>query len=714
MSLFTKPVDEYVRDVDIMKAYQHNLSVGMAKLTGLDLDVCSKHIELVTAKDGRLEFEDKPMKYVGRDVNGDRELKLTTFLKYIKNIDNNNLILSPSLTAYLPPSVTKSVTAIFLDKNIQRRNKSKGEMFKAAADKNDELTAYKGNEQLGFKLANNSESGARCSKSTPLFLNTIHSSLTSTCRAAAGYGNANNEKLIAGNRHYWSPDIVEANILAIVTNVNLVDMEEIIEKFNLSIPTVNDALECVVRGSDVYWRDVGRMNDISNLLASLSSIEIAAFVYIGDLYHIAKHNDEFMRNMLDRLSSTNSEVIENPKSYIKLLNDEMEVLVSLLCGDLMGGKSISNFDDFSSDVQMTLGATSKRLLETLNFYEKFIKVIMVSDIMPSSIANLPTIVRRCAITSDTDSTIFTVQDWIKWYSGKISFEKKGVAVGHAIAFFAAGSITHLLALMSANMGVPKEQIHQYEMKSEFYFPVFSLTSRAKTYFASIGAQEGQIKNPMGKEIKGAVFKGSQLPKFITSGVKDLMDEILDSIYNDKKISITDVLKNIATVEYSIRDSIIAGDVDFFKRSEIKPKDSYKLGETSSPYFQFLLWKNVFAAKYGHVNEPPYVAIKVSLDTDNKSSFLRWINSMEDAALRERLVLFLKSAGKDKISLIQIPKAIVDSHGVPKEIINGISIRRIVANLMEPYYAILETLGYYTVDKHQLRLISDAYTPIVDK
>lgn len=137
-----------------------------------------------------------------------------------------------------------------------------------------------------------------------------------------------------------------------------------------------------------------------------------------------------------------------------------------------------------------------------------IKVLLVSDVMPSSVANLPNVIRRNAITSDTDSTIFTAQDWLRWYSGKISFEEQTVNIGHAVAFLTSASITHILAKMSANMGVAKDQLHQYQMKSEYYFPVFALTSRAKTYFAHVGAQEGQVFVEPDLEVKGSVLKGS--------------------------------------------------------------------------------------------------------------------------------------------------------------------------------------------------------------
>jgi hypothetical protein len=374
----------------------------------------------------------------------------------------------------------------------------------------------------------------------------------------------------------------------------------------------------------------------------------------------------------------------------------------------MGGKSISSYDDFTPEVQMILGSTANHLTDAMVAYHPLIRALLVSDVMPSSLASLPTVMRRNAVTSDTDSTIFTVQDWLKWYSGSVSFDEKAVNIGHAVAFLTSASITHLLANMSANMGVSKKQLFQYAMKSEFYFPVFTLTTRAKTYFAQIGAQEGQVLSKPDVEIKGAALKGSASPKFIVDGAKELILEILNTTAEGKKIELYPILNRIANVERHIFDSIERGETNFYKRGEIKSADSYKLDESKSPYFQYLLWEAVFGDTYGHVDAPPYRTIKVNMDVSNATQYKAWLDSFEDLALRDAFIATCQKHGKNRISTIYVPQSITDVSGIPKEIINGVSSRKIVRNLMEPYFIILESLGYYTSDSHNLRLISDTY------
>jgi hypothetical protein len=652
------------------------------------------------------------MKYVGRKSNGDRVLKVTTFLNYLKTVTDHQLILAPSMTVYQNPHVEKSVTAIYIDVNIKKRSKSKKEMFAAKEAGQEALHSFKKNEQQTHKIKNNALSGAHCSESTILYLDTIHSSLTSTCRSAAGYANANNEKVISGNRHYWSSDIVIANIVSIINHVDLNAFASVMEDFKLQAPTVDETMECIQYSTDFYWRDRKRMDLIRRVVGGLSDVERAAFVYTGDLHHLAKHNPDAVRALLKEIATLSDEPVTDPAQYLKGISDEQGAMVSLLCGKSMGGKNLSSFDEFAPEVQNRIGATAKRLTETLEHYRQLIKVLLVSDVMPSSVANLPNVIRRNAITSDTDSTIFTAQDWLRWYSGKISFEEQTVNIGHAVAFLTSASITHILAKMSANMGVAKDQLHQYQMKSEYYFPVFALTSRAKTYFAHVGAQEGQVFVEPDLEVKGSVLKGSASPQFVMDDADKLVNEILETVASDKKIQLYPILNRIATIEKDISDSILRGETYYYKRGEIKTADSYKLSESSSPYFHYLFWEAVFADKYGHIEAVPYRVVKVSIEADSKTDFLKWVNSFDDAGLREKLVTFLRSHGKDKVTTINVPQAVVESSGIPKEIINGVSTRKIVSNLLEPHYVLLETLGYYTVDDNQLRLVSDTYLPTV--
>lgn len=708
MSIFVRDIDEYQRDFDIQESYYRQTALGLARKFNRPFEECLDYVKTVTSSDALLGFEDPPMKYIGRDDNGDRQFMVTSFLKFLNTVEKNDLIMSPSMTVYLPPKVKRSLSAKYIRVNVANRNRQKHEKFLAGEAGDNDLKNYKDNEQKTSKIKNNALSGAHNSESTVLFMPTIHSSLTSTCRTATGYANANNEKVLAGNRHYWSPDIVEANIVAICDLADLTLLEKVMGDFNLTYPSTDNVVNMVVRSSEHYWRDSRRQEDIVRLIDGLTPLEKAAVLYIGDLYHVRELNSQFMRTFLEKLSQRPTQAIDNPKEHVEALISEEEALVGLLCPDLTGGKALGSFDKMDEANKGHVGATAKHVKDVLNEYRDFIKVMLVSDVMPASVAHLPTVIRRVALTSDTDSTIYTVQEWKQWYGGEISFRPDLVNIGHAISFLTSTSITHLLAKMSANMGVAKEQLHQYAMKSEFYFPVFALTGRAKTYFAFIGAQEGQVYDDYEIEMKGVVFKGSNSPQFITDAVNEMIRNILQTVRDDKELDLAGHLKDIADMERMIFESLRKGDVMFYKTGEVKPAEGYKREPVQSPYFHYMLWKEVFGDKYGDPGEPPYGCLKVSIDIKTKKDFQAYLDRINDPAIKERLCTFLAKHNKAMPGSFMIPRAIVESNGIPDEIIQAISTRQIVSNLMEPFMVLLETLGYYILDGKQLRLVSDIY------
>jgi multisubunit Na+/H+ antiporter MnhG subunit len=164
-----------------------------------------------------------------------------------------------------------------------------------------------------------------------------------------------------------------------------------------------------------------------------------------------------------------------------------------------------------------------------------IRGLWVTQNVPASLSHFPDSVRRAAITSDTDSTIFTVQDWVIWHQGRVTFNEMGNAVAAVMIFLAAQSITHVLARMSANFGIEEKRLYQIAMKNEFKFDVFVPTDVAKHYFAYISAQEGNLFAKYEKEIKGVHLKSSNAPKAVMKEAEKMMIHIMETVLAEKKI-----------------------------------------------------------------------------------------------------------------------------------------------------------------------------------
>jgi hypothetical protein len=245
------------------------------------------------------------------------------------------------------------------------------------------------------------------------------------------------------------------------------------------------------------------------------------------------------------------------------------------------------------------------------------------------------------------------------------------------------------------------------MKNEFYFAVLSMTTRSKHYYASQDAQEGLMFPKPKLEVKGVGLRDSKVPKKINDDAKEMMEEIITTIKSEEQLDIRSILKHIADVERSIIASIEGGSYEYMTSGQVKAKESYKNPEVSN-YMQYELWRDVFAPFLGKTKEPPYSVVKVSLVGSNKTEIDAWCARMGNDKLATRLKEWLLQRKRNNLSTLLIPHEIVETTGIPKEIVSGIDTRKIIFNTMGVYYLMLESLGIFMLDKKITRLLSDYY------
>lgn len=706
MDHFINPVESYERKIDLIPTYIEESASYVHRLTGRPLDECREYVRRQIAPGGKMALKIPEAMVLVKDRHGDRQVQSIPFDKYLEGVVESQEVLSPTLAAYTHPSKKKSLLAVYISTNLARRKKAKHEKFVAKMAGNKTLENIKEAEQTSLKIKNNSLSGAHCSPYTILWNKSSHSTLTSTCRTATSYGNANNEKFLYGNRHYWCPDVVKSNIISIVNHTDYVKLQKVLDKYGIVAPTVEQTMQCIVRSTDPYWRSDKESRLIHSLVTSLSPLERAAFVYTSDFYHLAQYNPGFVRQFLTDLSSKITEPlsVEESKTWIGKMDANLKAFVSIICAKELAGGKIEDAVE-RPEAYGLIGATVKYLLAQLDRYEDLIRALWVTDNLPASIFHLPNIIRRGAITSDTDSTIFTVQYWTEWYVGKLDFSDTSIAIANTMVYLAAQLIRHILATFSGNMGVAREDIFRLSMKNEYYFPVFTLTSRAKHYYAYIAAQEGNVYEKYDTEIKGVALRNSNVPVDIMKKAKQLMKDCMDAVIAGKKISMTKVLRRVARIEEGIRTSVIGGSYELLTKLSIKTAESYKNPEVSN-FIHYQMWEDVFAEKYGHAPEPPYVAIKISVDADNPTRLKEWLDQIEDRSIADKLQNWLASRGKTNVSTLLLPEPILVGRGLPPEVVLAVNIRSLISNTMEAFYLILESLGIYMRNDNITRLVSD--------
>ena len=186
----------------------------------------------------------------------------------------------------MPRSKEKSILSEFIFVSVAKRSVAKKEAQKAKAEGNMLLSDNKNNEQNNLKTYNNSMSGAFAQEACILHNPANHSTLTSVTRTMTSLSNANNERIIAGNRYYPRGIDVLNNVIYISTYTDINKVAMAIQKFGLYIPTVKDVVGVLKYSSDLYFFDNKYYQDkIIPYLEKLSPYQLASICYLS-LIHI--------------------------------------------------------------------------------------------------------------------------------------------------------------------------------------------------------------------------------------------------------------------------------------------------------------------------------------------------------------------------------------------------------------------------------------------
>lgn len=710
MNPFVLDPSEYARDINIVKAYIDQAAMYLHIETGDSLEECKAFVKERARPGGTQGIKDPEVVCLEQISPGNREKVECTFLEYVDKVIESGRILSPSMVCYEQAAVNKSTSAAFIEGGINERGVAKKEMFVARQQGDFVLEYIKDCEQNAKKIGINSVSGMHGFEANVLFVKSGHSSLTSMCRTASGYGNAINERFIGGSRHYWHVDIVLANILTIVTNTRYDLLEKVINDYGICYPSVDQTMECIEWSTRLYWRNDKEQERIRSLVSKMDRLQRAAFVYSGDMYHLMRFNESVVRTMMDSLICSTFDDSPIDAESVLTLNGkdaDMAAYVNLLGSSILDGRTRAKLKEEDFEGYVKLARIAQNVKSVLMKYKDMIIALWVPKHLPPTVANIRSIIRRVVIAGDTDSTIFTTQLWAEWYTGSYARSPEADGVWHTVTYLTTQCIIHVMAQFSANMGVSASDIHRLSMKNEYAFPVFSLTSRAKHYFAYMSAREGNVYKEYDYEIKGVALRSSIVPVDIIKRAKEMMFEILTAADLGKQLKLRDIYHVIWEYEQEIIRSISKGEPRFLKTAQIKPK--YK-NMDSSPYQHYLLWEEVFAPKYGNTVEPPYSVIKVPLGVDNKTDMLNWLGVIEDKEVSARFAKYLLARGRDKMSTLMLPTALLGREGMPVEIMPAINVRKLTYQILESFYLILESLGVYQIDENFIRLVSDVYSP----
>lgn len=692
---FLLPIEEYKQSLSPLTHWLEQTAFYASRMTRKPYDRCFNHLK-TKLQSGELHFEDPNVVFFERAENGDRSKNMVPLSQYVKATLSNNEIIAPTFTTYLNPEIRSSRIVDLLDENVILRSKHKKLSQKFESVGNTSLYRYNDRLQDAFKRQNNSVSGGFVAEGSVINNKSAHSTLTSTTRYISSLSNASNERLIEGNRQYYSAQIALNNLISIASTTDYEETTKAMEAFDLHYPDIEETLECVYRSTDLYMvRDKKEIALLAEFIAVMTPVERAAFVYTGDLYHLRKHNETFVRTLISELATTGNETpVEDPIGRIRKTDEQFVNYAHQANLSMLRGKG-KDYSLLSEKEQYILANTCINIEQVVSKYKQLFKAFFLTRNSPCTIATVPSMIRRTVVLSDTDSTMFSVDNWVNWYFGRLDFSDRGFAIAGAVMFIATQSVAHILALFSANMNVSKKRLFTLAMKPEYVFPVFCQTSVAKHYYTAIAVKEGNVYPKIKMEIKGVHMKDSTVPTNIIKSAAETMESIITTIMRGEKVRLQEVIYKTIAIEQDIIQSINKGEGRYLRRFKIKEASAYKNEAMKSPYQYYDLWEKVFADKYGHAPNPPYNAVRLPLELPNRTALAEWLASIEDRELAERLKTWFVTNEKVNITSFPAPVENCKSHGIPKELQMIVNSRKMALTLTNSYRNILESLGYFT-------------------
>lgn len=705
-SIFLRNPALYYRDLDILKNANEISADYLQLQTGQPWDKCYDYVVRATAPDGDFPIKELMMRVIVKDENGDRIKGIVSLSKTLKSVIANNDVYGPNMSCYHNTHKLVSCSAKYIAlKRAERAGiKKRGILAEQARDM--EVFFFCNNLEYAIKILVNSISGAMANNHNALYFKSGHNTLTSITRVIVSYANASTEKFLAGNRHYWSCDVVIENILATVRNMDLKAVDRLILTYGLYVPTVDDVVNDIKRCTKFYWKNKAWDLRIRSLLEKLSSLQLAAFLYSGNFYNLAMFNPALVKGMIKLAVTRPDYVLDGVDQIIKEADDSIIAMANIFCADVLNGETIYTIRSVSEEAYKIYGTTVDHLNKVVALYSDLLTGLFITDCIPSSIYEYPTSLRMAVGGSDTDSCMFTVQFWVIWYMGKLSFSSEANNVAEFVSYLNIAVIGHMLAMTSKQMGVCDDQLFVLTMKNEYTFPVYMRAMRAKHYIPVLSSREGLVYKMPKIVLMGVGLKDSKIPKLIMSRVKNEATNIVFTIMNGDKIGIYELMQKIANLEHMIYNSIKNGEVKYLSTANISNISSYK-NPMSSKYMHYDCWVNVFERKYGSVGNPPYRTVKVNTTLGSATSIKKWL-AVADPVIRDSLTEWVTVNRKDSLNMLLLPYEVFEA-GIPEDFMDIVDVKTTTAELVSAFYIILEMLGMFVRTKNKTFLLMDDFT-----
>ena len=615
-------------------------------------------------------------------------------------------LVSPSGSFYKQHETQTGITIKMIQDKLKQRKVAKKAMLKCKAigDEVNELINYY--LQTLIKIGVNSLPGNYGSKYSIFYDKGNYNAITSAGRALIGYANTCIEHVLGGNFGWYSFDQL---INHIVVNINHIDHSKVkstMKRHNLHQATKEELFEFYKKELSIYHK-YKNFDVIWDEVKRLSDTEVQFFWYYQNLRHVLMGNDEVFRPWLEDMFNFDL-VPQNPNVKPEDLFELDGALVTMI--NVAFDKYVNSGDPEIQvyDLPRKIPEKAKIFVNIANYvsaklkeFDDIMDTFINTEICVPDVLNRKFMIRNSSVVSDTDSVIFTVKDWVDWYTHDIYKIYPGTYhIACLMIYWIQIAVAHSLKLYSIAHGAKGSHVGDMAMKNEFLYPTMIEADIKKTYAGVVTVQEGVILPKPADDIKGVQLKGSTMVKEATAFANNFIvnDILLDSL--NKKISGHELIAKVMEFEQQIYKDIMEGKTKWCEPLSIKNKEDYAT-PLSQNYFYFMAWEEVFASKYGEFMVPNKTyAVPIASPTPEYFEMLR----KTSPAIAKKFEAFVSKYGKAPSKIVVNPNL----NMIPTELIPLVKIREIISANINPCRLILRQLGISCGFDDQDLLFTEVY------
>jgi hypothetical protein len=662
--------------------------------------------EFVT-KHAKLNFKDVPVNVQVVDpITLDRtELEGSSLFQFLNT--HRKDILTPSGSTYLTPHKKPSITRKFIHTKKALRKFHKKKALQAEASGDTVTAGIHEAAQSLIKIALNSLPGGMGSPYNPFYDKGGYNAITSLGRALIATSYTVAEQMLGGNFVWfheeevinfitvnipYAPDYQTTVALCNKHGLDLINNDKLFTYFK-------NILDTYTTGTDEY-------PTLKQFVATLTQAECCYLYYVGNYRHLIQsspYSKSWIQKMFD-YSGISGEGI----TAQELFEVDGNLISMIICNftEDMGELQVNELVDKKPELASKIVACARY---TKQVYDEWQELFEAYGHQKTAISrtNLKKYAKRnTVIISDTDSVIFTLVNWVQWFTGDIDTTLGAIQMSSVGIYWLIQGCQKALHIWCTHKGCDEKDIPEINMKNEFFYPTMVLFNIKKTYAGIISVREGMLLSTPKTDIKGGTIRGSTICNetrgFITSLI---VDDILTPSMRGK-LSAAELVKKIIAYEQKILTrSTEEGVVDYLKIWSLDNADHYADAIRSAHYY-WMAWEAIFGDKYGHIALPikaPCVPLKDKIP----ASYWDWLKDNHPDT-HKRWILFLQRNNNRMPGNIAIDTLY---NKIPPELLPIIDWRPVITHNLNPAYLCLDQLGI-SCPLHKTRdvLLSDLYSP----